>query len=80
MRTVDNGIPFVIYRFTELNLQLIIQFGSIILFSPAFIFPGVVLTCLGGVFGQLYMKAQLPVKRCNANAKSPLLGQCVLTR
>ncbi|PBK97861.1 P-loop containing nucleoside triphosphate hydrolase protein [Armillaria gallica] len=74
IKAVDNGIPFVIYRFTELNLQLIIQFGSIILFSPAFIFPGVMLTCLGGVFGQLYMKAQLPVKRCNANAKSPLLG------
>ncbi|KAK0201656.1 P-loop containing nucleoside triphosphate hydrolase protein [Desarmillaria ectypa] len=74
IKAVDNSIPFAIYRLTELNLQLIIQFGSIIFFSPAFFFPGAVMTCLGGVFGQLYMKAQLPVKRCNANAKSPLLG------
>ncbi|KAK0464667.1 P-loop containing nucleoside triphosphate hydrolase protein [Desarmillaria tabescens] len=74
IKAVDNSVPFAIYRLTELNLQLIIQFGSIIFFSPAFFFPGVVMTCLGGVFGQLYMKAQLPVKRCNANAKSPLLG------
>ncbi|KAK0487292.1 P-loop containing nucleoside triphosphate hydrolase protein [Armillaria novae-zelandiae] len=74
IKAVDNSIPFTVHRFTELNLQLIIQFGSIIFFSPAFIFPGIVMTCLGGVFGQLYMKAQLPVKRCNANAKSPLLG------
>jgi len=43
-------------------------------FSPSFIVPGVVITILGGLCGQMYMKAQLCIKREMSNAKAPVIG------
>ena len=39
-----------------------------------FVFPGLIVALLGGWCGQIYIKAQLSVKREMSNAKSPVLG------
>jgi len=39
-----------------------------------FIIPGVIVAILGGWCGQIYIKAQLSVKREMSNARSPVLG------
>ena len=38
------------------------------------ILPGVIITGLGVWLGQIYMKAQLAVKREMSNARAPVLG------
>ncbi|KAJ7189543.1 P-loop containing nucleoside triphosphate hydrolase protein [Mycena pura] len=74
MRTVDDSIAVGVNRVFQLTLSLCIKFGTVILFSPAFLVPGLVITMLGAFFGQLFMKAQLPVKREMSNARSLTLG------
>ena len=41
---------------------------------PIFVIPGLLLGAVGGYLGQVYMKAQLSVKREMSNAKAPVLG------
>lgn len=42
--------------------------------SPIFVFPSVLVSVVMGWIGQIYMKAQLAVKRERSNARSPVLG------
>ena len=42
--------------------------------SPIFILPGIAILVAGVSMGNIYMKAQLPVKREGSNAKAPVLG------
>lgn len=42
--------------------------------DSVFIFPGIIVALLGGWCGQIYIKAQLSVKREMSNARSPVLG------
>ncbi|KAJ7072752.1 P-loop containing nucleoside triphosphate hydrolase protein [Mycena amicta] len=74
MRAVDDSIAVGIYRVLQLTLGLGIKFGTIMLFSPAFLIPGLMITVLGGFVGQLFMKAQLPIKRKMSLARAPILG------
>jgi len=53
---------------------MLIKFAAVLLFTPIFLFPGLVLAVLGGLCGQIYIKAQLSVKREMSNARSPVLG------
>lgn len=56
---------------------MIFKISAVIIISPVFIGPGVLIFLLGASLGQIYMKAQLSVKREGANAKAPVLGQWV---
>jgi hypothetical protein len=53
---------------------MLIKFAAVLLFTPIFLLPGLVLAVLGGLCGQIYIKAQLSVKREMSNARSPVLG------
>lgn len=44
------------------------------LFTPTFVLPALGVAALGGWLGQLYIKAQLSVKREMSTAKAPVLG------
>lgn len=55
-------------------MVMVIRFGAILLFSPLFVIPGSLVSAAGGFCGQIYMKAQLCVKREMSNAKAPVLG------
>lgn len=56
------------------TLGIIARFFAVITLSPIFTIPGIVIAGLGGYMGNLYMKAQLPIKRESSNAKAPVLG------
>jgi hypothetical protein len=43
--------------------------------APLFFLPGILAAILGGTLGQIYLKAQLSIKRESSNAKAPVLGQ-----
>ncbi len=73
--TVDTLVAFNIFRLSQLNVELLVKFAAILFFNPAFLGPGLLITALGGLLGQIYMRAQLPVKRVSSNARSPVIGQ-----
>lgn len=57
-----------------LTLALIGRLAGVVLFSPIFILPGLAIAALGVWLGQVYMRAQLSVKREVSTAKAPVLG------
>ena len=58
----------------EITLYLLLRFGAVVVMTPAFVAPGLVVGILGSWCGQIYIKAQLSVKREMSNAKSPVLS------
>lgn len=60
---VDTTLSRTTHNTIQLTLHLIQRLIIIVIFSPAFLIPGVVLLLLGGIIGQLYIRTQLPVKR-----------------
>ncbi|KAH9854915.1 multidrug resistance-associated ABC transporter [Lenzites betulinus] len=58
----------------ELSVAMLMKFLAIISFSPIFAIPGAIVSAVGGWCGQIYMKAQLSVKREMSNARAPVLG------
>lgn len=61
-------------RLLELTIQILIKLTAIVIFTPAFILPGLLVFIVGGWCGQIYMKAQLSVKRETSNAKAPVVA------
>ena len=64
---------------TDISPALIIvsmgaKLGAVLIYAPVFIIGAAIVAIVGGFFGQMYMSAQLPVKREMANAKAPVLG------
>lgn len=57
-----------------MTFSLAAKFGAVVIMSPIFAIPGTILLVLGGWLGQVYMKAQLAVKRERSNARSPVLA------
>ncbi|KAJ7225905.1 P-loop containing nucleoside triphosphate hydrolase protein, partial [Mycena pura] len=74
IRTVDGQISQGLWGLLEMTVSMIVKFAAVILFTPVFVFPGVLVGLLGGWCGQIYIAAQLGVKREMSNAKAPVLG------
>ncbi|RPD55442.1 P-loop containing nucleoside triphosphate hydrolase protein [Lentinus tigrinus ALCF2SS1-7] len=74
IQTLDNRFSRALEAFVEIMVYLILKMFGVVVFSPIFIFPAL-LVALGGVIcGNIYMKAQLCVKREMSAAKAPVLG------
>ena len=58
----------------ESSATMAVKLAAIVLFSPIFIFPSMIVALLGGGYGKLFMKAQLSVKREMSVARGPVLG------
>ena len=56
---------------------MLVKIAAVVYLTPLFMVPGVLLAVLGGACGQVYIAAQLSVKREMSVAKAPVLGQCV---
>lgn len=74
MRAVDGPIPTELWWLAQMTIAMLVKFGAVVCFSPAFFLPGVSVAIVGGWCGQVYMAAQLSVKRNMSNAKAPVLG------
>ncbi|TCD68828.1 hypothetical protein EIP91_009695 [Steccherinum ochraceum] len=72
--SIDTSFAGAVYYVIDVFLQIFMKFGAILIISPVFIFPGLFVMAVGGWFGHVYMRAQLPVKREMSNAKSPVLA------
>ncbi|TFY61104.1 hypothetical protein EVG20_g7183 [Dentipellis fragilis] len=74
IRTIDGNISMYLRWLLEMSATLLMKFAAILFVTPIFVIPGTILTGLGGLIGQIYMKSQLSVKREMSVAKAPVLG------
>ncbi|EMD41580.1 hypothetical protein CERSUDRAFT_110129 [Gelatoporia subvermispora B] len=72
--TIDSKVQNFMFWIIDQTLDMSIRFFAVIAFSPIFSIPGAIIAVIGGACGQVYMKAQLCVKREMSNAKAPVLG------
>lgn len=59
-------------HFVDLTCQIILKFGAVLIYSPVFLFPGLLVAALGGWISRVYIAAQMAVKRETSNARSPV--------
>jgi len=59
---------------TEMGMSLVTKLAVIVIFTPIFLFPTMAFSMAGIGLGNIYMRAQLSVKREMSNARSPLLA------
>lgn len=50
------------------------KLGPVILYTPIFIIPSILFFIVGSYLGNIYLEAQLPVKREMSNAKAPVVA------
>ncbi|KAF9270617.1 hypothetical protein L218DRAFT_983085 [Marasmius fiardii PR-910] len=74
IRVVDGPIATSLRSVGELTILLIVKFFVVVFVVPFFIPLGVFVIVVGLICGQIYMKAQLSVKREMSNARAPVLG------
>lgn len=63
IRAVDGPIPQTAIWVFDCCAGMITKLGAIVIFTPAFIIPGMIAASAGLFAGNLYLKAQLSVKR-----------------
>ncbi|KIK54607.1 hypothetical protein GYMLUDRAFT_48525 [Collybiopsis luxurians FD-317 M1] len=71
---VDIGLASTLRDFTDVCIRLLSRLGAVILFSPIFLLPGLVILVTGMGCASVYFKAQMSVKREMSIAKAPVLG------
>ncbi|KAJ7275444.1 hypothetical protein B0H12DRAFT_1199540 [Mycena haematopus] len=74
IRTIDGPISQGLWGLLEISMSMLVKFAAVILFTPLFFIPGVLVGVLGGWCGQIYIAAQLSVKREMSNAKVTIAG------
>jgi hypothetical protein len=53
---------------------MVVKFIAVVYMTPVFAIPGILVGGLGSYLGNIYIKAQLSVKREMSNAKSPVFS------
>ncbi|KAI0932658.1 hypothetical protein AcW1_000283 [Taiwanofungus camphoratus] len=74
IQAVDGQVSEYFSYVMELSGSMLLKLCAVVIMSPLFLAPGVIVFLFGGWCGQIYMKAQLSVKREMSNARSPVLG------
>ncbi|KAJ6621777.1 hypothetical protein B0H10DRAFT_2015711 [Mycena sp. CBHHK59/15] len=74
VRAVDDPIPNQFWSLSAMIISMLVKFGAVVVYTPIFFFPGVLVGALGGWIGQIYISAQLPVKRLMSNTRAPVLA------
>ncbi|KAJ7919040.1 P-loop containing nucleoside triphosphate hydrolase protein [Mycena leptocephala] len=74
IRSVDGPIQQGLWGLLDMSMSMLVKFLAVILFVPLFFLPGCLVGILGGWCGQIYIAAQLSVKRDMSNMKAPVLG------
>ena len=63
IRAIDGPIPESVMGLTELAITLLTKLVVIVVFTPLFVFPSMFIAVFGFFLGNLYLRAQLSVKR-----------------
>lgn len=71
---VDGQLAISLGVMTQLSVAMLLKFLAVVVSSPAFLFPALLVTVLGAWCAQIFLKAQLSVKRGMSTARAPVLG------
>ncbi|KAK1232410.1 hypothetical protein PQX77_004440 [Marasmius sp. AFHP31] len=74
MQAVDGPLVMVLKLLGDLTSKLVVKLLAIVVLTPAFFLPALILGILGVVCGQIHIKAQLSIKRERSNARAPVVG------
>ncbi|KAJ7768239.1 multidrug resistance-associated ABC transporter [Mycena metata] len=74
IRAIDNSVSRALWLLSDLTSLMLVKFGAVVFFTPMAFIPAIALFVLGGWCGQIYMKAQMAVKRDASNARAPVLA------
>ncbi|KAM5539771.1 hypothetical protein V8D89_006584 [Ganoderma adspersum] len=74
IQTMDTRFARTTELLMEITVFLLTKIFSVVIFSPIFVIPSALVAVIGGTLGNIYMKAQLSVKRELSVAKAPVLG------
>ncbi|KAJ3879958.1 P-loop containing nucleoside triphosphate hydrolase protein [Lentinula edodes] len=72
--SVDFALPMIASRVCDITISLLFKIGAVVIFTPTFLLPSIVLVALGTWIGSLYLRAQSSVKREMSIAKAPVIG------
>ncbi|KAG8864769.1 hypothetical protein FRB96_003355 [Tulasnella sp. 330] len=72
IRAADGPVASMMCDLMDISITMIGKVCAIVIFSPIFFIPGVLVAAIGKYIGNIYMMAQLSVKREMSNAKSPV--------
>ncbi|KAF8957025.1 multidrug resistance-associated ABC transporter [Flammula alnicola] len=74
IRAIDGPIPQSLLWAVDCVSGILAKLGAIVLFTPIFLGPGISVAIIGLWMGNMYLKAQLSVKRETSNARSPMIS------
>ncbi|CAK5274929.1 unnamed protein product [Mycena citricolor] len=74
MSSVDDKIATLTPPASIIGMAILTQFVTIVLYSPVFLLPGILVAGAGTWVAQMYIHSQLPVKRILSNARAPVLA------
>jgi len=63
IRAIDGPVPRMFGAVAEISNSIVTRVVVVVAFSPVFLFPGIFVCVLGLYLGNMYLKAQIPVKR-----------------
>lgn len=58
----------------DTTMYMLVKLIAVLVFTPIWIIPSVLVAVIGAWIGNIYINAQLPVKREMSNARSPVLA------
>ncbi|KAJ7581129.1 P-loop containing nucleoside triphosphate hydrolase protein [Mycena floridula] len=71
---LDGMLPRLFINVCALTSVMMVEICAIVIVNPEFIFVITIVSAVGYFWGQVYMAAQLAIKREMSNAKSPILA------
>ncbi|QRW00074.1 ABC transporter transmembrane region [Ceratobasidium sp. AG-Ba] len=74
MRAIDGSIPNYLEGLINQSIRIMGRLVAVLVFSPIFTMPGAFVFAIGYWIGQIYIAAQLSIKREMSNARSPLFS------
>ncbi|KAI0798592.1 hypothetical protein BC629DRAFT_232884 [Irpex lacteus] len=74
IQSIDGPVAGLFNGLAAITLAMTMRFSAVVLYTPAFIIPSLFIAIAGGWLGNIYIRAQLSVKREMSNAKAPVLG------
>jgi hypothetical protein len=61
--TVDGNLTWSFSSVVEICTEMVVKLGGPVLFTPIFLLPGVLIAIFGVYIGNIYLRAQMSVKR-----------------
>ncbi|KAJ3551685.1 hypothetical protein NM688_g4563 [Phlebia brevispora] len=74
IQSIDSSVSTDLGNLLEMTSSMLLKFVGVIVISPQFMLPGIMVAALGGWCGRIYLKSQLSVKREMSNFRAPILA------